>query len=120
MTTILPKPIQDNNATHQKDGFFFEALSIPTDIGSMACGRFFDPNIETIIVAKVYYFFHSLKLNLKWISMSFFFVTYSKASHISMFNYDATEDTFVFIDHMNCFRPIYQLCVSPQPLRFVL
>ena len=37
----------------KKDAYYFETLALPGEITSMAVGRFYDPNIETLILAKV-------------------------------------------------------------------
>jgi hypothetical protein len=42
-----------SGSDERKDCFYLETLSIPGEINSMVVGRFFDRNIETIVLAKV-------------------------------------------------------------------
>lgn len=37
----------------RKDCFYLETLALPSEIQSMVVGRFFDKNVESLILAKV-------------------------------------------------------------------
>ncbi|KAA6312765.1 MAG: hypothetical protein EZS28_055868, partial [Streblomastix strix] len=59
----------------RKDCFYLETLALPGQINSIVIGRFFNKNVETIILAK--------------------------STFLSIFNNNETEDSFDFIDHIN-------------------
>ena len=48
----------------KKDSFYLETFVLPGEITSMAVGRFFNPNMETLIIAKVFYAFSCFKHNI--------------------------------------------------------
>ncbi|KAA6376508.1 MAG: hypothetical protein EZS28_027963, partial [Streblomastix strix] len=73
----------------KRDCYYLETLGLPGEIQSMVIGRFFDKNIETVVLAK-------------W-------------SFISIFHFNDKTDSFHFVDHISVYKEIYCLCVSTQP-----
>ncbi|KAA6390167.1 MAG: hypothetical protein EZS28_014309, partial [Streblomastix strix] len=73
----------------RKDRFYLETLALPGEIQSMVVGRFFDRNIESLILAK--------------------------STFLSVFHNNDLEDSFDFVDHICVYQEIYCLCVSVQP-----
>ncbi|KAA6360200.1 MAG: hypothetical protein EZS28_044273, partial [Streblomastix strix] len=73
----------------KKDCFYLETLSMPSEIQSMVIGRFFDRNIESLILAK--------------------------NTYLSVFNSNEAEESFDFVDHIGVYKEIYCLCTSVQP-----
>ncbi|KAA6354564.1 MAG: hypothetical protein EZS28_049909, partial [Streblomastix strix] len=58
----------------RKDCFFLETLALPGEIQSMVVGRFFDKNIESLVLAK--------------------------STFLSIFHSNETEGNFDFVDHI--------------------
>ena len=56
--------LTSNKKYLKKDSFYLETFVLPGEITSMAVGRFFDPNVETLIIAKVFSNLHCFKLNI--------------------------------------------------------
>ena len=55
--TNLYTPMADptpKNKYLKKDSYYLETFVLPGEITSMAVGRFFNQNVETLIIAKVY------------------------------------------------------------------
>ncbi|KAA6365457.1 MAG: hypothetical protein EZS28_039017, partial [Streblomastix strix] len=80
---------KSSNAEERKDCFYLETLSIPGEINSMVVGRFFDRNVETIVLAK--------------------------STFLSIFHNNETDDSFDFVDHISVYKEVYCLCASVQP-----
>ncbi|KAA6382674.1 MAG: hypothetical protein EZS28_021800, partial [Streblomastix strix] len=77
------------NVEEKKDYFYLETLAIPSEINSMVVGRFFNKNVESLILAK--------------------------STFLSIFNNNEDEDSFDFIDHISVYKEVYSLCTSVQP-----
>ncbi|KAA6394491.1 MAG: hypothetical protein EZS28_009981, partial [Streblomastix strix] len=73
----------------RKDCFFLETLALPGEIQSMVVGRFFDKNIESLVLAK--------------------------STFLSIFHSNETEGNFDFVDHICVYKEVYCLCTSVQP-----
>ncbi|KAA6393267.1 MAG: hypothetical protein EZS28_011206 [Streblomastix strix] len=79
----------DGGDKDRKDCFYLETLAMPGEINSMVVGRFFDRNIESLILAK--------------------------STFLSIFHNNEKEDSFDFVDHISVFKEVYCLCTSVQP-----
>ncbi|KAA6401482.1 MAG: hypothetical protein EZS28_002985 [Streblomastix strix] len=82
-------PLNQGIDQQRKDCFYLETLALPGQINSIVIGRFFNRNVETLILAK--------------------------STFLSIFNNNETEDSFDFIDHINVYKEVYCLCASVQP-----
>ncbi|KAA6318921.1 MAG: hypothetical protein EZS28_054883, partial [Streblomastix strix] len=60
------------------DCFYLETLSIPGEINTKAVGRFFDRNVETIVLAN--------------------------STFLSIFHNNETDDSFDFVDHISVYK----------------
>ncbi|KAA6380396.1 MAG: hypothetical protein EZS28_024078, partial [Streblomastix strix] len=85
---VIMTNISERNE-ERKDRFYLETLALPGEIQSMVVGRFFDRNIESLILAK--------------------------STFLSVFHNNDLEDSFDFVDHICVYKEIYCLCVSVQP-----
>ncbi|KAA6354150.1 MAG: hypothetical protein EZS28_050323, partial [Streblomastix strix] len=77
------------NAEERKDCFYLESLALPGEIQSMVVGRFFDKNIESLVLAK--------------------------STFLSVFHNNEEEDSIDFVDHICVYKEVYCLCASVQP-----
>ncbi|KAA6401253.1 MAG: hypothetical protein EZS28_003216 [Streblomastix strix] len=73
----------------RKDVFYLETLALPGEIQSMVVGRFFDKNVETLVLAK--------------------------STYLSIFQNNEEEDSYDFVDHIQVYKEVYCLCTSVQP-----
>ncbi|KAA6386876.1 MAG: hypothetical protein EZS28_017597 [Streblomastix strix] len=73
----------------RKDVFYLETLALPSEIHSMVVGRFFNKNVDTLILAK--------------------------STFLSIFQNNEEEDSFDFVDHICVYKEVYCLCTSVQP-----
>ncbi|KAA6391602.1 MAG: hypothetical protein EZS28_012870, partial [Streblomastix strix] len=74
------------NVEEKKDSFYLETLALPGEINSIVVGRFFNRNIETLILAK--------------------------STFLSIFHNNDEEDSFDFVDHICVYKEVYSLCTS--------
>ncbi|KAA6385023.1 MAG: hypothetical protein EZS28_019448, partial [Streblomastix strix] len=75
--------------SERKDCFYLETLAQPGEINSMVVGRFFNKNVESLVLAK--------------------------STFLSIFNNNEEEDSFDFVDHICVYKEVYCLCTSVQP-----
>ncbi|KAA6310861.1 MAG: hypothetical protein EZS28_056231, partial [Streblomastix strix] len=73
----------------RKDCFYLETLALPGEIQSMVVGRFFNRNVESLILAK--------------------------STFLSVFHNNEEEDNFDFVDHICVYKEVFCLCTSVQP-----
>jgi hypothetical protein len=92
------------NENEKGEFYFLESLALTDEVSSMCVGHFYDLDIETLVLAKVFFFF--------------FVKQFLKQTILSIFNFNIEEDNYVFVDHQNTYKRIHSIFTCPQPHRY--